>query len=251
MKYILILEDNQRAREALVKAIRSLGGNIGILEAETEEEAGEYLFDYHIDVFILDIVLNPDVPGDVSGIRFAEKIRRIDLYLFTPVIFITALEDPELYTYRNLHSFSYLEKPYCMNEALELITVALKYPGREEKRRVEYFRKDGILMAVDLRKVTHVETCRHTLTIHTVEDVLDIPYITIRQFLKLSQEDGFFQCSRNNVVNRDYIKSIDLPRRYIQLKNGKQVEIGPSFVGRLRPGRKRGGKFGNKFPDLS
>ena len=239
MKYILILEDNQRAREALVKAIRGLGDNIGVLEAETEEEAGDYLFDYHIDVFILDIILTPDVPGDVSGIRFAEKIRRIDLYLFTPIIFITALEDPELYAYRNLHSFSYLEKPYSMSEALELITVALKHPRLEEKRRVEYFRKDGILMAVDLRKVTHVEACRHTLTIHTLEEVLDIPYITIRQFLKLCQKDGFFQCSRSMVVNQEYIKSIDLPRRYIQLKNGKQVEIGPSFVDRLRPGRWR------------
>lgn len=239
MKYILILEDNQRARETLVKAIRGLGSDIHILEAETEEEAGDYLFDYHIDVFLLDIILTPEVPGDVSGIRFAEKIRRINLYLFTPIIFITALEDPELYAYRNLHSFSYLEKPYSMNEALELIGVALKHPRMEEKRRVEYFRKDGILMAVDLKKVTHAEACRHTLTIYTVDEILHIPYITIRQFLKLCQKDGFFQCSRSVVVNRDYIKSIDLPRRYIQLKNGKQVDIGPSFVDRLRPGKRR------------
>ena len=67
MKYILILEDNRKAREALVKAVRGIGGNIGILEAETEEEARSYLFDYRIDVFILDIILTTQVPGDVSG----------------------------------------------------------------------------------------------------------------------------------------------------------------------------------------
>lgn len=70
------------------------------------------------------------------------------------------------------------------------------------------------------------------------DDELDIPYITIRQFLKQCRCDGFFQCSRSAVVNRDYIRSIDLPRRYIQLKTGKQVEIGPAFVDRLRPGRR-------------
>lgn len=94
MKYILILEDNRKAREALVKAVRGIGGNIGILEAETEEEARSYLFDYRIDVFILDIILTTQVPGDVSGIRFAEKVRKIESYLFTPIIFITALADP-------------------------------------------------------------------------------------------------------------------------------------------------------------
>lgn len=238
MKYVLILEDNRRARAALVRAIRGIGGNIGILEAETEDEAQDYLFNYQINLFILDIILTPWIPGDVSGIRFAEKVREIESYLFTPIIFTTALEDPKWYAFQNLHSFSYLEKPFSMKEAVELITIALKYPGPEEKRRVEYFRKDGILIAVNLRNVTHVEACRHILTIYTEDEVLDIPYITIRQFLKLCRNDGFFQCSRSTVINRDFIKSIDLPRRYIQLKNGTLVEIGPSFVEKIRPGKK-------------
>lgn len=237
MKYILILEDNQHAREALVKAIRGIGGNIGILEAESEEEAYGYLFDYRIHVFLLDIILTTRVPGDVSGIRFAEKVRKISFYQFTPIIFITALADPALYAYRNLHSFSYLEKPFSMSEAVRLITEALQHPGQGTERRIEYFRKDGILLAVDLNRVTHAEAFRHTLTIYMEADQLEIPYITIRQFLKQCRSDGFFQCSRRAVVNRDYIHSIDLTRRYIQLKSGKQVEIGPSYVDRLRPGR--------------
>ena len=213
--------------------------NISILEAETEDEAQDYLFDYRIDLFILDIILMPKAPGDVSGIRFAEKVRKIESYLFTPIIFTTALEDPKWYAFQNLHGFSYLEKPFSMKKAVELIALALKYPGPQEKRRVEYFRKDGILIAVNLRKVTHVEACRHTLTIYTEDERLDIPYITIRHFLKLCRNDGFFQCSRSAAINRNFIRSIDLPRRYIQLKTGILVEIGPSFVKKLKAEKKK------------
>lgn len=237
MKYVLILEDNRRAREALAEAVRGISRNVKVLEAENEEEAKQYLFDYQISVFVLDIILTTRVPGDVSGIRFAEKVRRTEGYLFTPIIFVTALADPAMYAYRNLHSFCYLEKPFSMKEAVELITVALRHPAAERKKCVEYFRKDGILIAVDLKKVTYAQACRHTLIIHMGDEKLDIPYITIRQFLKHCQADGFLQCSRNAVVNRNYIRSIDLPRRYIQLKNGEQVEIGPVFAERLRPGR--------------
>ena len=223
MKYVLILEDNRRAREALAEAVRGISRNVKVLEAENEEEAKQYLFDYQISVFVLDIILTTRVPGDVSGIRFAEKVRRTEGYLFTPIIFVTALADPAMYAYRNLHSFCYLEKPFSMKEAVELITVALRHPAAD--------------IAVDLKKVTYAQACRHTLIIHMGDEKLDIPYITIRQFLKHCQADGFLQCSRNAVVNRNYIRSIDLPRRYIQLKNGEQVEIGPVFAERLRPGR--------------
>ena len=50
MKYVLILEDNRRAREALAEAVRGISRNVKVLEAENEEEAKQYLFDYQISV---------------------------------------------------------------------------------------------------------------------------------------------------------------------------------------------------------
>ena len=38
MKYVLILEDNRRAREALAEAVRGISRNVKVLEAENEEE---------------------------------------------------------------------------------------------------------------------------------------------------------------------------------------------------------------------
>ena len=61
MKYVLILEDNRRAREALAEAVRGISRNVKVLEAENEEEAKQYLFDYQISVFVLDIILTTRV----------------------------------------------------------------------------------------------------------------------------------------------------------------------------------------------
>ena len=42
-----------------------------------------------------------DGDADVSGIEFAQKIRTIEKYAFTPIIFTTSLEDPKLYAFTN------------------------------------------------------------------------------------------------------------------------------------------------------
>ena len=45
---------------------------------------------------LLDIILDPRTSGDASGMKFADHIREVERYHFTPIIFITGLEDPSL-----------------------------------------------------------------------------------------------------------------------------------------------------------
>ena len=82
MKTILILEDNKRNMEMLVKIIRDLGDDIVIKKASRLAEAGSLLMKYSFDLFMLDIILNPANPSDVSGMKFAE--RRKSAFLCTP-----------------------------------------------------------------------------------------------------------------------------------------------------------------------
>ncbi len=97
MKTVLIVEDNVRSMEMLVKIIENLRTDVEIKTASSQEEAAILAMKFNIDLFMLDIILNASNPGDVSGMKFAEYIRTLQKYKYTPIIFITALEDPELH----------------------------------------------------------------------------------------------------------------------------------------------------------
>lgn len=230
MKNILILEDNRRTLEALREAVGKISEDIRIFPVTNFEDACKVAFSRRVDVFLLDIILTTKYPGDTSGMKFAQQLRKHENYLFTPIIFITALEDPEFYACREIHSFGYLEKPFSLDQAMELVKKALRYHNRDEKEKLVWLRKNGILFAVQLRKVMYAEVKKHVLYIHMENDVLVLPNRTIKQFLEDVQEQGFCQCSRNTVVNRQYIKSIDIVNRFISLSASDElIEIGPTF----------------------
>jgi DNA-binding LytR/AlgR family response regulator len=231
MKQVLILEDNEIELQALRKAVQDIGGNIKVYSSRTYEDACVYALTERIDVFILDIILSTRQPGDVSGIRFAQRIRENESYLFTPIIFVTGLIDQELYAYKNLHSFGYLEKPFQLEEAKDLVKKALKFKSGAVDDQVIYLKKNGIILAVPLQKIMYIEAKKHRLYIFLESEVLDIPYLTIKKFLKDVPTWDFCQCSRSIVVGKRYIKNIDMMNRYINLTlSNIQLDIGAVYA---------------------
>ena len=62
-----------------------------------------------------------------------------------------------------------------------------------------------------------------------------IPYITLKKLL--SDVDGYnvIQCSRNTLVNKEFVQNVDFTNRVIQLKdNHGRVEIGVMFKKDMR-----------------
>lgn len=234
MRYILILEDNIKTLQALANSIQKISSDIIVHQVQSLEKAYSIAYKYKIDVFILDIILRTKEPGDTSGISFASQLRKYEEYRFTPIIFITALADPQLYAYSYLHSYGYLEKPFSMDRAIKLVKEALHYRLNVVPDKTIFWRKDGILYPVRISNIIYIEVKRHFLFIHMKEDVLEIPYVTMKNFLKDVVGFGFIQCSRNIAVNKQYIKSIDSINKYIQLKDiDDNVEIGPTFCRKI------------------
>lgn len=192
------------------------------------EDAYRYALEKDIDLFIIDVILDTSRPGDFSGLKFIDAIRKIDRYAFAPVIFVTSLEDAKLYTYEKLHCYSFVEKPFDPNRLKELVMQCLNFPTVEQKRKTMYFRKDGIILAVDREDIVFAECANHVLNIHTAQDdLLSIPYVTLKKFLTDVDSDDFAQCSRSTVVNKKYIQNVDITNGVIQLKNQMgTVEIG-------------------------
>lgn len=160
MKKVLILEDNDNTLDCLEKIVKQISSNAIVFGVKEIKEAYQYMLEHTIDLFIIDIILNPKQAGDTSGLYFAEKVRMIEKYLFTPMIFITSLEDSKCITYEKLHCYSFIEKPFDPERVKNIISQCLKYSDDASANNSVYFRIDGVIFAVNSADVIYVESIR-------------------------------------------------------------------------------------------
>ena len=227
IRKILIIEDNVLHMDTLCKIIEESPVNIRVYCASDVKQAFQIALEQHIHLFLIDIILNMQKPGDVSGLSFAREIRGISKYRFTPLIFITSLEDPKLYSYSQLHCFGYIEKPFSVAQVRDAILNALDFPIKNDDERCIYFSKDSIVHSVCIKYIVYIEISRRKIKIHCTYDELEIPYITCEEMLQKLDSNSFIQCSRYCIVNRNYIEHIDYTNRFIKLKNTEfLIEIG-------------------------
>lgn len=227
MKKILILEDNLQTAQKLARIIKRMEFKVHIEVVNSIEAAYNIALEKTIDVFFVDIILVTTYPGDTSGIRFVQNIREVEKYYFTPIIFVTALADPELYAYKNLNCFGYIEKPFEEQQIVKLLKRALFYktPTNEEKK--VYLRKDGILYSVSIKSIVCIQVRNHKMYIYMDEGEMEIPYKTIKLFLQENDCDELIQCNRYPLINKEYVENVDFVNRFIRLRGKKDlVEIG-------------------------
>lgn len=236
MKKILILDDNPAALKHLAGIIKEMELRNEVYSFMKLKDAYQCAMERIIDLFLVDIILDTSHPGDVSGLKFVENIRRVEAYRFTPIIFITSLEDPKLYAYEKLHCYHFIEKPFEEERVKLSVEQCLRFPGSGMENKTLFFRKEGIVLAVEREDITYAESCEHIMNIYTRQgDILKIPYITLKKFLEEVDHPDFIQCSRNTIINRKYIQNVDIPNRIIHLKESRgMVEIGVMFKNHVR-----------------
>ncbi len=217
--------------EHLAEIVRNLDSKVTIYSFDNTKDAYQCAMEKFVDLFLIDIILDTSHPGDTSGLKFVENIRSVERYAFIPIIFITSLEDAKSYTYENLHCYRFIEKPFAVDKVTQTIEQCLKFPGKGKEIKTLYFRKDGIIVAVDREKIVYVESMNHILNIHTMQgDVLKIPYITLKELIEEIDSLEFIQCSRNTIINKMFVQNVDISNRIIQLKDGfGRIGIGIVF----------------------
>lgn len=226
MKQVLIVEDNKIHMDTLGRIVEGIP-DVRVDKAYSAQEAYGMLFSHSYNLFLVDIILQPNLKSDVSGMDFVERLRNLRQYEFTPVIFVTSLEDPKLAAFKELHAYDYVEKPFEPSEVLRTVKKALEFPTVSSGKDFAYFRKNGILYSVKVDEVTFVEISRRGLEIHTVEDVLQLPYIPSDQVLTELGQEGFVRCNRSVLVSKSYIQYIDNRNGYLKLRGVDKIfEIG-------------------------
>lgn len=227
MKQILILEGEEVRAKSLVKIINKIDDSIQVKVVDNKMEAYKFAMDGNVHLFIADIILHPEIPGDDSGLQFAEGIRKVERYKFTPLIIISSLSDSKMFSYENIHCYSYIEEPFSEKEVKYIIEQALEFKVKKQKNKKIYFRNDGIIYAYNTEDIKYIENVNRQVTIYDANEAITFNYMTCQKILNLLDDDNFVQCSRNGIVNKQYISKIDKANRYIEIEGlDKTVEIG-------------------------
>lgn len=235
MARILVLEDEEQSRNALVKMLRNLSDEITVDAAADPATAG-LLLDSTVsfDLFLIDVNLNPQDKGDTSGICFAESVRAIRRYEFTPLVMVTSVAGLEIEAYRKLHCYQYVVKPYVPEEIEEIVQKVLFHIHAEERTSI-VVKKNGINYKIFCDDIMFCKAIPRGVCLCLKGEQLEIPYLSIRQLLEKLPKKIFFQCHRMFVVNRNAVKYYDLVNQMIQVEGyDEQIDIGVTFKPEVR-----------------
>lgn len=236
MKNVLIVEDNDTTRKRLSKLVELVSVDANVFEFETTQGVYDFIFKHSIDLFLVDIVLDRNVRGDMSGIRLVEAIRTIPRYEFVPIIFISSLYDEAMYAYSQLHSYRYIEKPFDDEQVKSIIAGALRFPKVEREDRMLHFRMDGTFYTIKGSAVLYIENRNHKMYIHRDDgkEIL-VPYRPFSAMVEEIEGTCLIQCNRSVIVNSKYIEYIDWANDCLKLKNVKDAfRIGITFKRRIK-----------------
>ncbi len=226
-KNILVIEDNEFYMDLICNELEQLE-NVNIYRATNSADAYKYAMEICIDVFIVDIILNTNALGDVSGIKFIERIRTINKYKFAPIIITTSLEDPKLHSYSYLHCYRYFEKKYDPKELFATVLEVLQYETPNESTKMIYYKREGLLFSINIQDIIFIENCNRYIEYHCTDGVHKAPYKSCKNLIEDIHSEDFLQCNRHTIVNRRYILYVDFVNRYIELTNDYgSLEIGP------------------------
>lgn len=226
-KRVLIVEDHPKWMEKISEIVSAVSVDVQIHTATNVKDAYLISMETNIDLFIVDIILDTQVIGDVSGMTFAENIREHMKYRYIPIIFITSLEDPKLKAYSNIHCYSYIEKPFDRQKVIEAVEEALEIPLKKQRAEYVYFRRDGILHGFCVDDIMYIEVKGHATTVYSCMETAKVAYYSIKRLLQLPELEAFIQCNRGVIVNRKFIKYVDATNRYVKLDGVEEpIEIG-------------------------
>lgn len=226
-KKILILEDNIKTATLIKQLLEECDKNAKVYVEKDLDRAYALVMQNRIHLFIIDIVLDTSQSSDTSGIKFVESVRNITRYKHTPVIFITALQDPEIYAYRELHCYGYIEKPFAVEQVRRLLKDALDYDASGQKDKVLHFRKDGVLYPITCNEIIYAQSTNHKICFYLANGTeFTAYYKTCKQILEEAEYDEFLQCNRGTIINRRYISNIDVTNGIITMEKDIKVDIG-------------------------
>lgn len=210
MEYnLLIVEDDEIQRRNLKLMFQELEMQINVFETDNLKDAMIIMNDNNIDLFYLD----QNIP-DGSGIELGKKIRKIDKYKLTWIIFLTSHVQYMLEAFKEIHCYDYLLKPYSKDEikslTLELISGIRKNEivSSVDENSSIIFNVDGLKLKLFIDQIYFIEVNLRTCFIHTKSGIYKVERFPLNKMLDKLPKDSFFQSHRAYIVNMTYASKL-------------------------------------------
>ena len=235
MARIFVLEDNKQSRETLKNMLCHISAEITVDTAADLAKARLLLHStVSFDLFLLDVNLVKEDREDSSGLVFAEEIRSIIKYEFTPVVMITSVAALEIEAFRKIHCYQYILKPYSEDEVKAVVKKVLSHVRAEEKPYI-IVKKDGINYKILCEEIVYCRAIPRGICLYLKGEKMEVPYLSIRQLMDKLPKQEFFQCHRMFAVNKAYVKYYDLVNQIIQVEGYQEgIDIGVTYKTEVR-----------------
>lgn len=230
MAKIFVLEDDDRSREALCRMLEKISDQITVDAAADLAKARLLLCSaVSFDLFLLDIHLKQDGEEDQSGFLFAEEVRSMKQYEFTPIVMVTSIAGLEMKAYRKLHCYQYIVKPYIQAEISEIVNKVL-FHLQTTKTPSILVKKDGINYRISCDDIVYCKAIPRGVCLCLKREQLNVLYTSIRQLMEQLPPEQFFQCHRMFVVNKNAIRYYDLVNQVIRVEGYQEtIDIGVTY----------------------
>ncbi len=231
---VLVLEDNESSLNGLTGILQKSSENLQVFGVRSKEEAIKLLDDEAcFDLFMLDINLNDKDVEDEGGMEFAREVRKRHPYVFTPIIFITSIMSMELSSYREIHCYGYVTKPFDEMEIEKMVQQVLNHA--EEKEEFVIVKKDGVNYKIFCKDIVYIQAVPRGVEFILKEETMEVKYLTIKQLLPKLPKEDFFQCHRMYVINRKHMEYADVVNQVIKMQGRREmVELGITYKTQMR-----------------
>lgn len=209
MLSVLIVEDDHIQRKNLVKMIYEADKNLDIYEAESMEEALNMSKENYINFFYIDIFLK-----DSSGLDLALELRKMEIYKFTWIIFITTHVKYMLQAFKEVHCYDYIIKPYKKEEIIEttrfLISGKYEYNIKEDKNKcVVFVLQNSVSVKLNIDEIFFIEVNLRKVTLHTKKGKYQPKKMSLAKALVIINADYILQSHKSFAVNVKLIDKVE------------------------------------------
>lgn len=226
MLNILLVEDSIPQGNALINLIKKSFDNTQITLASNYESALNFAKAQTFNLFLLDIQFGSENKDEKNGIALAKQLRGFQEYIYTPIIFITALPNEIYQALNNIHCYGYIIKPYTEEEVISTINSLMISPNYQY---LHFSLKDinGIYAKLSIEELIYIKIEHHNYYFYTATGTYCITNSSILPI----KEDIFkhlIRCHKSYYINPLHIQNYDKTICSITMPNST-IPVGRNY----------------------
>lgn len=230
MMHVVICEDESYYQDAVVHAVKNWSDSSGHHDirisvfSSSEDLLERWEKGTHIDLLFLDI----EIPGELSGMELAQKIRSSEQHL--PIVFVTNY-DNYVYEGYTVNALRYLRKPIREPEIFACMDIAYRnFNLLSNDRFVIHFADQHF--ALRRSEIIYIEAQGHYLSIHIgTPGATPKMRATVNDVLQSLPPELFVQCHRSFIINLLYIHRFT--KEEVLLSTGQTLPVSKTYFSKL------------------